>query len=51
LFDAIAKRIRENTTAVLSAASKDRVLPRAAAGALASQRVRKAMSTRRWSIY
>jgi glutamate dehydrogenase (NAD(P)+) len=50
-FDAIAERIRENTTAVLSAASKDRVLPRAAAAALASQRVRKAMSARRWSIY
>lgn len=49
-FDAIAEKIRANTEAVLAAAARDRVLPRAAALALAEQRVRDAMRFRRFGI-
>jgi len=50
-FDAIAERIRANTAAVLQAAAEKRVLPRQAAVELARERVRRAMATRRWSIF
>jgi glutamate dehydrogenase (NAD(P)+) len=49
-FDAIAEKIRANTEAVLAGAGRDRVLPRAAAEALALQRVRAAMAYRRFGI-
>ncbi len=50
-FDAIAERIRANTAAVLEAAAEKRVPPRQAAVELARERVRRAMATRRWSIF
>jgi glutamate dehydrogenase (NAD(P)+) len=50
-FAAIAERIRANTEATLAAARERRVTPRAAAEELAFARVRRAMETRRWSIY
>ena len=50
-FDAIAERIRANTAAVLESAKQRRVLPRQAAVDLARERVRRAMATRRWSIF
>lgn len=45
---AIEERIRANTTAVLEAAARDKILPRAAAIRLAESRVRSAMGLRRW---
>jgi glutamate dehydrogenase (NAD(P)+) len=50
-FAAIAERIRHNTEAVLQAARRRGVLPRQAAVELAGERVRRAMATRRWSIF
>jgi glutamate dehydrogenase (NAD(P)+) len=50
-FEAIAERIRANTATVLEAAAGRRVLPRQAAVDLARERVRRAMATRRWSIF
>jgi glutamate dehydrogenase/leucine dehydrogenase len=47
-FDYIDERIRENTRAVLEERQRTKVLPRAAAIALAGRRVRAAMETRRW---
>lgn len=49
-FDAIAEKIHANTAAVLASAAKSGKRPREAALALAEQRVRHAMSVRRWSI-
>ncbi len=45
---AIDEKIRANTKAVLDDATRDGVLPRAAAVALAERRVRSAMQLRRW---
>jgi glutamate dehydrogenase/leucine dehydrogenase len=50
-FEAIAERIRANTQAVLAAAAARGIAPRAAAQALAVERVRSAMQTRRFSVY
>jgi glutamate dehydrogenase (NAD(P)+) len=50
-FDAIKERIRANTAAVLESASQRRVPPRQAAVELARERVLRAMSTRRFSIF
>ncbi len=50
-FAAIEERIRANTEAVLEEAQRRAVLPREAAVALASDRVRRAMQTRRFSIF
>jgi glutamate dehydrogenase (NAD(P)+) len=50
-FAAIEERIRANTEAVLEAAQRRGVRPREAAVALASERVRRAMQTRRFSIF
>jgi glutamate dehydrogenase (NAD(P)+) len=47
---AIEESIRANTRAVLDAAAADQVSPRRAALALATDRVRQAMSCRRFSI-
>jgi glutamate dehydrogenase (NAD(P)+) len=47
-FSAIDEKIRANVKAVLDEATKNRVLPRAAAMALAERRVRSAMQLRRW---
>jgi glutamate dehydrogenase (NAD(P)+) len=50
-FAAIEERIRANTQAVLDAVQKRGVRPREAAVALAAERVRRAMQTRRFSIF
>ena len=50
-FDSIAERVRGNTERVLADAKARGVLPRQAAEALASERVRAAMSYRRFSIF
>jgi glutamate dehydrogenase (NAD(P)+) len=50
-FAAIAERVRANTEATLAAARERSILPRAAAEEIAFARVRRAMQTRRWSIY
>jgi len=50
-FAAIEERIRANTEAVLEASEARGVLPRQAAVDLAALRVRRAMATRRWSIF
>ncbi len=47
-FQAIDEKIRANTDEVLDRAKRENILPRAAAVAMAEERVRKAMSTRRW---
>lgn len=48
-FEAIEEKITRNTREVLEATTASGAQPRDAAIALAEQRVRKAMSTRRWS--
>ena len=50
-FDTIAEKISANTAAMLKHAKENDVLPRDAALALAKERVRAAMTTRRWSIF
>lgn len=50
-FKAIAEKISENTEQVLGEASKEGILPRAAAVRLATSRLKKAMASKRWSIY
>jgi len=50
-FDTIAEKVRYNTRAVLDRAAANATTPREAAVALSTERVRRAMSTRRWSIY
>jgi glutamate dehydrogenase (NAD(P)+) len=50
-FAAIAERICANTQAVLEAAQTRGITPRAAAEDLALERVRRAMETRRFSLY
>ena len=47
-FATIDEKIRNNTQAVLQAVQETGVLPRAAALALAKQRIERAMQTRRW---
>ena len=49
-FQAIEEKIRANSEAVLAAAARQSVTPRAAATALAVERVRAAMKTRRFNI-
>jgi glutamate dehydrogenase (NAD(P)+) len=49
-FQAIEEKIRANTEAVLAAATQQKILPREAAVALATGRVRAAMATRRFAI-
>jgi glutamate dehydrogenase (NAD(P)+) len=50
-FEAIAERIRANTEAVLETSRAEGIDPREAAERIAVERVRRAMQTRRWSIY
>jgi glutamate dehydrogenase (NAD(P)+) len=50
-FDAIAEKIRGNTQAVLERSRVEKISPRAAAVALARERVERAMSYRRWAIF
>jgi len=51
VFQAIEEKLTHNTELVLAAVEKEGILPRDAAIAMAEERVRKAMSFRRWSIY
>jgi len=50
-FAAIEEKLRANTKQVLEEARQRGSLPRDAAVKLAGERVRRAMATRRWSIY
>jgi glutamate dehydrogenase (NAD(P)+) len=50
-FAAIQDRIRDNTRAVLETAKTARIMPRRAAVELATERIRKAMSYRRFAIF
>lgn len=50
-FQTIAEKIRENTEHVLEEAKKKQILPRDAAVKLAADRVKKAMTFKRWSIF
>jgi glutamate dehydrogenase (NAD(P)+) len=50
-FSAIEEKLRANTERVLARSKRDGILPRAAAMALAVERVRHAMSLRRWGLY
>ena len=50
-FAAIQDRVRDNTRAVLETAKTARIMPRRAAVELATERIRKAMSYRRFAIF
>lgn len=50
-FETIEEKLRWNTEQVLKAARDKQILPRTAATELAVERVRRAMATRRWSIF
>jgi glutamate dehydrogenase (NAD(P)+) len=50
-FDTIAEKVGMNTQEVLSRATAGDLLPRDAAVQIAGDRVRRAMATRRWSIF
>ena len=47
-FQTIEEKVRANTAEVLERAKKEAILPRAAATAMAEERVRAAMKLRRW---
>jgi glutamate dehydrogenase (NAD(P)+) len=47
----IEEKLRRNTELVLETARREQILPRQAAMEMAEQRVRKAMSFRRWSLF
>jgi glutamate dehydrogenase (NAD(P)+) len=49
-FSAIEERVRQNTEAVLAVVKAERLAPRRAAERLAAERVRQAMSYRRFSV-
>lgn len=50
-FTAIAEKIRANTSEVLSSARREAIRPREAAVRLATERIKRAMATRRWGIF
>ncbi|MCK4586228.1 MAG: Glu/Leu/Phe/Val dehydrogenase, partial [Gammaproteobacteria bacterium] len=50
-FAAIEEKLRRNTQMVLATSKSQGILPRQAAMDLALQRVKKAMSFRRWSLF
>lgn len=50
-FAAIEEKLRANTEQVLARSRREAIFPRAAAMALAVERVRHAMSLRRWGLY
>jgi len=51
VFEVIAEKVRHNTRLVLEESRTKKILPREAALNLAVQRVKKAMSFKRWSIF
>ena len=51
VFETIADKVRRNTAEVLERSRREGILPRQAAIELAEQRVRRAMSYRRWSLF
>ena len=51
VFQTIQEKVRRNTQLVLEESRIKKILPRDAANNLAVQRVKKAMSIRRWSIF
>jgi glutamate dehydrogenase (NAD(P)+) len=51
VLDTIEEKLRRNTEQVLERARAGKILPRQAAVELAEERVRRAMSLRRWSIF
>jgi glutamate dehydrogenase (NAD(P)+) len=51
VFETIEEIVRHNTRLVLEEAKTKKILPRDAALNLAIQRVKRAMATRRWSIF
>ncbi|MBT5266596.1 MAG: Glu/Leu/Phe/Val dehydrogenase [Rhodospirillaceae bacterium] len=50
-FDAIEEKIIQNTEAMMDRVRADQTLPRQAATEMAEIRIRRAMDTRRWSIF
>jgi glutamate dehydrogenase (NAD(P)+) len=50
-LEAIEERLRENTKQVLDVVKSKKVLPRQAAIDLAMQRIKKAVSYKRWSVF
>jgi glutamate dehydrogenase (NAD(P)+) len=50
-FEAIAEKVSTNTAEVLERAAQEKIPPRQAAEAMAVERVKRAMATRRWSIF
>ncbi|WP_260293023.1 Glu/Leu/Phe/Val family dehydrogenase [Sedimenticola hydrogenitrophicus] len=50
-FEAIAEKVSSNTAGVLERSAREKIPPREAAVAMAGERVRRAMQTRRWSIF
>ncbi|KPJ90767.1 MAG: glutamate dehydrogenase [Gammaproteobacteria bacterium SG8_11] len=50
-FDAIEEKVRRNTELVLEAAKQQQILPRQAAIDMATERVRKAMNFRQYSLF
>lgn len=51
VFDEIAERVSSNTRHVLERSKSSGCMPREAAEQLSVERIRKAMDTRRWSIF
>ncbi|MDH3868806.1 MAG: hypothetical protein OET08_05490 [Desulfuromonadales bacterium] len=50
-FEAIEERLRQNTRQVLDNVKNKQILPRQAAIDLALQRIKRAVSYKRWSIF
>lgn len=50
-LETIEEKLRRNTEQVVEQAKREQILPRAAAVRLAVERIKKAMSIRRWSIF
>jgi glutamate dehydrogenase (NAD(P)+) len=50
-FETIEEKLRRNTAQVLEEAERKQILPRDAALELATERVKKAMGYRRWSLF
>jgi len=50
-FQTIEEKLRSNTSQVLKTAQKKGIMPRDAAVELATERVKKAMTYRRWSLF
>jgi glutamate dehydrogenase (NAD(P)+) len=50
-FEAIEERLRQNTRQLLDNVKQKQVLPRQAAIDLALQRIKRAVSYKRWSVF